>query len=388
MKMGTKGDPCVASSLEGLVKELVMAEGCRAECDIATKLLHSCGMSDNGNRTLTISTYFILRMLATMCLASVFILLDAQTIQMCKLEEEAGNKGAYGRQIVYKTLAQGLISPLVGLLMDWLTYKTGYTNYLPPFLMCDALLLLTAVSVCFLSTDIGLPKGQDTMKGVKSILTNPNVIIFLIMMFVCGCLLGFVETFLFVFLKEDLNAPIYLLGLTITTGALVSIPALHYSGWIVEKVGMVNVIILALLMYGVRYIGYSYITCAWYAFPFEALEVFTLFLLRVGSAEFVKVNAPPGTLATLNGMSGGMHFGFGKGIGGLAGGVLKDQFGLGMAFWIFGIAGFAFGIIYCLYYYTCGRRIEKRIQERQEKEREKEKLEPFLTAQQNQNDKS
>ena len=38
-------------------------------------------------------------------------------------------------------------------------------------------------------------------------------------------------------------------------------------------------------------------------------------------------NAPPGTLATLNGMAGGAHFGFGKGVGGLLGGILKDQLG-------------------------------------------------------------
>ena len=30
-----------------------------------------------------------------------------------------------------------------------------------------------------------------------------------------------------------------------------------------------------------RYVGYSYIQCAWYAFPFEALEVFTFFSLQV-----------------------------------------------------------------------------------------------------------
>ena len=56
------------------------------------------------------------------------------------------------------------------------------------------------------------------------------------MMFVCGTLYGFVETFLFVFLKEDLHAPMYLLGLTITTGAVVSLPFLYYSDAIVKKV--------------------------------------------------------------------------------------------------------------------------------------------------------
>jgi len=39
------------------------------------------------------------------------------------------------------------------------------------------------------------------------------------------------------------------------------------------------------------------------------------------------MHAPPGTLATLTGLSGGAHYGFGKGVGGLVGGVLKETFG-------------------------------------------------------------
>ena len=86
------------------------------------------------------------------------------------------------------------------------------------------------------------------------------------------------------------------------------------SDYIVGKVGMVNMFILGLAMYGVRYLGYSYLTCPWlvstqyllyisklstvilctiyvsrFAFPYEALEVFTLFLLRVAMAEYIKV---------------------------------------------------------------------------------------------------
>ena len=66
-----------------------------------------------------------------------------------------------------------------------------------------------------------------------------EILLFLVMMFICGIMYGFVETFLFVFLKEDLHAPMYLLGLTITTGAVVSLPFLYYSDAIVKKVGTV-----------------------------------------------------------------------------------------------------------------------------------------------------
>merc|ERR1719351_287132 len=153
--------------------------------------------------------------------------------------------------------------------------------------------------------------NKDSMGGLKAILTNLEILLFLVMMFVCGSMYGFVETFLFVFLKEDLHAPMYLLGLTITTGAVVSLPFLYYSDSIVKKVGYYSVMAAALVAYAVRYIGYSYISCAWYAFPFEAMEVFTFFSLQVGAAEFARAHAPPGMLATVTGLQGGAHNGLG-----------------------------------------------------------------------------
>ena len=42
-----------------------------------------------------------------------------------------------------------------------------------------------------------------------------------------------------------------------------------------------NITDLSLIFFVLRYIGYSHIYCAWYAFPFEALEVFTFFSLQV-----------------------------------------------------------------------------------------------------------
>ena len=50
-------------------------------------------------------------MLAAICKACNYTLLHAQTIQMCKVEENNGNAGALGRHYVYEALAQAIISP-------------------------------------------------------------------------------------------------------------------------------------------------------------------------------------------------------------------------------------------------------------------------------------
>ena len=111
--------------------------------------------------------------------------------------------------------------------------------------------------------------------------------------------------------------------------------------------GVYNSLAWTLLMYGVRYVGYSYTNCAWYAFPFEALEVFTFAHLQVASAMFVKDFSQPGNLATLTGITGGAHNGLGKGLGGLIGGVIIEiTKNTKMAFWYFGLFAFVCGGLY------------------------------------------
>merc|ERR1719341_2747495 len=345
----TDSDPCITNDLSDETILGINPE-CDLSCDVRTNLVERCGDSNSGNRLITNGVYFIFRMMATMALASCFILLDAQTIQMCAVEEKHGKVGAYGRQILYKTLAQAVISPLVGALMDYITAQQGQPNYVASFIIADILFLISFVCALKCDMDLELPKSKDSMGGLKAILTNLEILLFLVMMFVCGSMYGFVETFLFVFLKEDLHAPMYLLGLTITTGAVVSLPFLYYSDTVVKKVGCHGIIAIALLMYGVRYVGYSYIMCAWYAFPFEALEVFTFYSLQVGAAEFARAHAPPGMLATVTGLQGGAHNGLGKGFGGLLGGfTIEYTKSTHRAFWNFGLVAFLVGIIYSAY---------------------------------------
>ena len=193
-------DPCELSQ-SSHISPVSVSAGCQIHCaGVETNLVAQCGEEITEGRVTTNVVYFILRALAYMSLACSFIILDAQTIQMCKVEEEAGNKGSYGRQIMFKTLAQAIISPLVGVMMDQLSLLTGETNYVAPFIVCDVLVVCAMAAMCFIDDDIGIPKS-NTMKGVKIIFSNPNMMVFLVVTFICGTMFGYVETFLFVFLK-------------------------------------------------------------------------------------------------------------------------------------------------------------------------------------------
>ena len=58
-----------------------------------------------------------------------------------------GKVGSLGKQYVYYALAQAIISPLVGKLMDVASQATGRPNYLVPFLANAFFLILTLITV-------------------------------------------------------------------------------------------------------------------------------------------------------------------------------------------------------------------------------------------------
>ena len=77
--------------------------------------------------------------------------------------------------------------------------------------------------------------------------------------------------------------------------------------------------------------------------------------------------SPPGTLASMTGLSKGAHFGFGKGVGALVGGVLTGMTGsTALAFRIFGVVAFVFGTLYAGYQLCYGRRAGKKTDQSEE----------------------
>lgn len=69
-----------------------------------------------------------------------------------------------------------------------------------------------------------------------------------------GICLGVLETFLF-WLLQDLGATKYLMGITVTVGAVAGIPILVVLGYIFNKLGFPNTIVLGFAVYVVRMMG-------------------------------------------------------------------------------------------------------------------------------------
>ncbi|CAG7728467.1 unnamed protein product [Allacma fusca] len=308
-----------------------------------------------GNNTITFWMYFLVRIVATIFMSSCFSLLDATTLAIVK----KNTNSEYGAERIWTVLGTAAISPIAGLLVDWFSQDKPETDYSAAFYVSNVLFFLNVLSYFVIKLEVDKPE-KNFATDAKQLFLYPEVVVFLVMIFILGNMWGFVESYLFVFLKDELDAPNYLLGLTLTTGSLTGVPFLWGAEKIVAKIGRVNVIVIAFVTYFVRFIGYSYVLSPWWCFPFEALEAFTYHLMWAAAATYCSILAPKGLLATLMGVMGALHYSLGKGCGSFIGGYIIKIVQVRQAFWNFGIASGIFGVIYFIMNLTWLRNLVKR----------------------------
>ena len=102
------------------------------------------------------------------------------------------------------------------------------------------------------------PPGERILKNLGQVVKNTEVVVFLVQMMFAGTFWGYIEGFLFWYL-DDLNASRFVMGWTVAVGMITSLPFLIFSGPITDLVGHINVIIIGMVAYFVRMIGYSFL---------------------------------------------------------------------------------------------------------------------------------
>lgn len=200
----------------------------------------------------TFWTYFALRFVGTIMMTAGVTIMDPIALTM--IEKYGGD---FGREKLFSSLGMALFSPVTGALIDVNSRRLGYTDYSAAFYTYDVLILVSALTVFLMPLGTKLP-ADNIFRDLINIFKMANVIVFIIFLFILGNLWGFIESFLFFYLK-DLGAPNYLLGITVTVGTISSMPFLYGAEKITKKIGHVNVIILAFFAHAGRLMGYSFI---------------------------------------------------------------------------------------------------------------------------------
>lgn len=339
---------CIVTTL--LIQYIVPAR--KARDPNATAAVVAAESEDALGDTLYMVTfwlYLFIRVFHQVAVGLSYVLLDTTTIVLAEQ-----NNSSYGRQRFWAILATGIFSPICGFIIDHISYTFDpfgqkINNYAPAFHFFNVLTGLTLLNSAMIDVQISaLP--TNVWSNVRPLLRSANVWIFLFSVFIMGSCWGFLESFLFIHLQK-LDAPNYLLGLTVTVGAMVGLPFLYGSEWFVNKIGAVQLLLVALGVYFIRLVGYSLLEDPWWCIPYELMEAFTLHLMWVATVRLAYQISPPGMLATLQAVVGGLNFGVGRGFGSLVGGAVIVLYGIRVAFRVIGCMALATAILYAILHY-------------------------------------
>ncbi|XP_042878928.1 major facilitator superfamily domain-containing protein 6-like [Penaeus japonicus] len=345
-------------------QNLVCPSGCPLECQVTVS--DPCQHPDDpSNNPATFWIYFGLRMISTFFLASSFTMLDATTLAIIKQY-----KADFGKQRVLATVGTAIVPLVTGIILDSHSANVGYSDYMPAFYLGGGLIAISGLLVARLQFTVDI-SNKKLMQDLKELVTKVEIDIFLVMVLVLGSNWGFIESYLFVFLRE-LKAPNYLLGLTLTVGCVVGIPFMFIADKVVERVGRPAIFFISFVCYAVRHFGYAYLTDPWLVFPYEMLEVFTYQVMWVAAITYCPLLAPKGLLATMTGLAGATHYSLGRGVGALFGGYLISSYGLPAAFRIFAYISLAGAVAYVIVYYAY---LRKRMLEKEEELKAAKKVE-------------
>ncbi|CAN8006494.1 unnamed protein product [Ixodes hexagonus] len=304
-----------------------------------------CTPPEGSDRRITISVYFVLRIIFQVLVSICFTLLDATTVSMVHMHD-----GRFAWQRFWAIVGSVFCSPISGFFIDLNSEHviSGF-DYSPAFYMFNVFTVLTAIFTYVLEIQVATP-GKNGLYRARELLDVPRILSLFLVVLGLGSVYGFLEYFLFWYLL-DLGAPNYMLGLTISIGGLAGFVFLYESKWFLDKLGAVNVIVLSGLVYCGRLVGYSYIgKHPLWCIPLEGLEAMTFHLLWVAIGTYGTLYAPRGLKPTVQACVGGIYFGIGRSTGSLVGGTAMYFLGAETAFRIMGgvaaIASLSYGVIF------------------------------------------
>ncbi|GIY36173.1 MFS_1_like domain-containing protein [Caerostris extrusa] len=139
----------------------------------------------------------------------------------------------FGRERFFSISGILVVSPIAGYLVDATTTDNAEKNYLAAFYLFMATVLVILVIVYKLEVRINSP-GKKMWKKTMFLMKNPDVLSFVLVIFILGTAFCFTKNFMFWYL-EGMNSPSFLIGLIPAVSALYGLPFLVTSRWWVNK---------------------------------------------------------------------------------------------------------------------------------------------------------
>jgi len=240
--------------------------------------------------------------------------------------------GEYGKQRLFGALGYGVGAYVTGLIVtvagiSWsfnVSSLLGLTSLfvlrtIPP--MQHSPLLTEAVLEC------GDVRPPSFLENVRMICKMADVLVLFGVVFLMGLMYGVLSSFLTLNLYNISGENAEIVGIAIMCETASELPAFFFSHKIINRFGIVNVLLMSIIGYALRVSYYAVMTNAWGAIPFEFLHGVTYGLAWAACTQYVYSAAPPGCEGTIMGVLNSVQNGLARGMGTLVGGYFYQHYG-------------------------------------------------------------
>ena len=241
----------------------------------------------------------------------------------------ADEKEMYGRIRLGGTIGYGLAAPIAGVLVQNYGLKFAFWG-------CATLFLLGfIVSQKLVYSQL---KADDPARGrVRTLLTNPRWLLFLMMAFAGGSALAVLNNYFFPYMKE-LGANESTMGFALTVGTISEIPVLFFGNRLIKRLRSYGLFTLSMVVTGLRMLLLAASVTPGLVLFLQLLNGLTFPAMLMAGVSYTDENAPAGMSTTAQGLFSAMVFGFGMAVGGLIGGPLLENVGGRGLYLVFGVA--------------------------------------------------
>jgi len=253
------------------------------------------------------------------------------------------HQGQYGTIRLYTAISWGLGAVGMGWMTDhWGNFQANFTMY---GTMMTTLIIVVAMSLPTRSKSEQLRyensfRDNDRDNGSMNFATRPRpqalfrilfripILVWLVQVMLIGTGMALVDTFLFVYLQNELHASTQLCGLTVGMTVLLELPIFHKSEFLLRIVGHDLLFAISMLAYIVRAFGYTSLTptTVHWVLLLEVLHGITFACMWIASIDFSATVAPPEWSTTVQTILSASFGSFGCVVGSIVGGRVMQAY--------------------------------------------------------------
>ncbi|MHB8133547.1 MAG: MFS transporter [Anaerolineaceae bacterium] len=292
---------------------------------------------------------FLLSRVTTMALLILMIVVFAlfsspivPLLDSLALKTAVKNDRSYGDLRLWGSIGWAISTVLIG----WLIERLGIHWLFYGYIVFMTFGLITSF---FQPHQHSVPKSS-IWSGIKDLLSNKTYILFLLSVFLLVVSSNGVLTFLSIFM-DSIGTKEGLIGLGWALSAVSEVPVMMLSGRVIRKIGSKGLLMIAFIMYAIRWMLLSFIHTPFWALTIQLLHGPSFASFLVGSVTFIQERTPAGLNTTALTIFNPVIFGLGSIVGSLLGGYLLDQVGMSVLFQVF--SAIAFG---SLLFFMAGQR--------------------------------